>query len=673
MANFYKWPTILVGCALVEYWLMPPIYSECCAVESHLPSHHRVKRKWVWNQFFVLEEHIGTEPLYIGKLHSDLDNGNGTLRYTLSGEGAGTIFTIDEDKGDIYLMKKLNREEKPSYWLRAQVVNKATNQHAEPESEFNIKVQDINDNEPRFLDGPYVATVPEMSPDGTSVTQVTATDADDPLYGSHARVVYRLLQGQPYFLVEATTGIIRVALSNMDREVKEHHLVVIEAKDMAGLRGGLSGTTNVTITLSDVNDNGPKFQQKLYHFTVPESADVEAPIGRVLATDADIGRNAEMTFSVQASDGSDSFSIFTDNKTQEGVITLKKTLDYESKRRFSLRVEARNKYIDPRLVQQGQFKDTTNVKINVLDIDEAPLFLSPTYTFRVQENQETGAFVGEVKAKDPDIANNPIRYSIDHQTDTESGFIIDPNNGTIMTAQSLDREEVPWYNISILASEANDSEKISSVLVHIGVLDENDHPPLFPIPYETFVCENAKYGQLIQTISAVDRDDPLDGQHFHFSLAADATPSNPNFTIRDNGDNTAAILTRAAGFNRQEQAVYLLPILIEDSGTPSLSSTNTLTVLVCKCSNNGVGQLCNTDAFLLPAGLSTGALIAVTVCILLIIESSFCSLLVSPPGEHRFCFGFIHFFRSAAILRFSTAGPYACKNCYPESWFQDYP
>ncbi|XP_051878796.1 cadherin-7-like [Pristis pectinata] len=615
MLKWCNWWTILVGCALAECWQITPVYSEHHAAGSHLPLHHRVKRKWVWNQFFVLEEHISADPLYIGKLHSDSDNGNGTLRYTLSGEGAGTIFFINEDEGDIYLLKKLDREEKPFYTLRAQVMNKATKQLVEPESEFNIKVQDINDNEPRFLDGPYVATVPEMSPDGTSVTQVTATDADDPSYGSHARIVYRILQGQPYFLIEPTTGIIRVALPNMDREVKEHYLVIVEAKDMAGLKGGLSGTTTVTITLSDVNDNGPKFQHKLYHLTVPESADINTTVGKVMATDADTGRNAEMVFTVKGSDGSDSFGIFTDGETQEGVIILKKALDYESKRWFSLRVEAINKYADPQL---GLFKDVTNVKVNVLDVNEAPLFLSPTYTFRVQENREPGAFVGEVTARDPDAANNSIRYSIDRQSNMGGAFIIDENSGAITTSQSLDREDIPWYNLSVLASEASDSEKVTSILVHIGVLDKNDHPPMFPIPYETFVCENAKHGQLIQTISAVDKDDPLDGQHFRFTLATDDV-NNPNFTVRDNQDNTAAILTRTAGFNRREQAVYLLPILIEDNGTPPLSSTNTLTVLVCKCSNNGVGQLCNTEAFLLPAGLSTGALVAVIVCILMIL------------------------------------------------------
>ncbi|XP_067887283.1 cadherin-7-like isoform X3 [Heterodontus francisci] len=495
MLSCYEWWAILMGCAMAEYCLATAVHSEGNGLENQFPSHHRVKRKWVWNQFFVLEEHLGTEPLYIGKLHSDSDNGNGSLRYNLTGDGAGTIFTIDEDKGDIYLIKKLDREEKPSYTLRAQVVDRATNQHVEPESEFNIKVQDINDNEPQFLDEPYVATVPELSPDGTFVTQVTATDADDPSYGSHARIVYHILQGQPYFLVEPTTGVIRVALPNTDREAKEQHVVIIEAKDMAGLKGGLSATTTVTITLSDVNDNRPKFQHKLYHFSVPESASIESTVGRIMATDVDTGQNAEMKYTVGAGDGSDSFGIFTDSETQEGVIILKKLLDYESKRRFSIRVEAINKYIDPQLLYLGPFKDVTNVKINVHDDDEPPLFISPEYTLKIQENGEAGAFVGEVMARDPDAANNPIRYSIDHHTDLDRIFDIDANNGTITTSQSLDREEVPWYNVSILASEASNPKKVTSMSVHIQVLDDNDHAPVFPVSYETFVCENAKHGQ----------------------------------------------------------------------------------------------------------------------------------------------------------------------------------
>ncbi|XP_078073114.1 cadherin-7-like [Mustelus asterias] len=620
MLSCHEWWAVLMGCAMLEYHITTSVHAGRKQAGNQPPSHPHVRQKLLWNQLFVLEEYLGTEPLHIGKLqlHSDSNYGNGSLRYNLTGDGAGSLFTIDEDKGDIYLIKRLDREVKPFYILQAQVVDRATNQHVEPESEFMIKVQDINDNEPQFLDGPYVATVPEMSPDGTFVTQVTATDADDPSYGSHARILYHILQGQPYFLVEPTTGIIRVALPNMDREAKEHHMVIIEAKDMAGLKGGLSATTTVTITLSDVNDNRPKFQHKLYHFSVPESSSIDTTVGRIMATDVDIGPNAEMNYTVEAGDGSDSFGMFTDRETQEGVIMLKKRLDYEHKRRLSIRVEAINKYIDRRLLHLGPFKDVTNVKINVLDVDEPPLFTSPEYVFKIRENGEAGAFVGKVTARDPDAVDNSIRYFIDRHTEVDRIFNIDAKNGTITTSRSLDREAVPWYNLTVSASEASDPKKVTSIQVHIRVLDDNDHAPVFPIPYETFVCENAKHGQLVQTISAVDQDEPLEGHRFHFALASDAV-GNLNFTVRDNQDNTAAILTQRAGFSRGEQATHFLPILIMDNGTPSLSSTCTLTIRVCRCNSNGIGQLCNADAFFLPAGLSTGALIAILVCILMIL------------------------------------------------------
>lgn len=55
------------------------------------------------------------------------------------------------------------------------------------------------------------------------------------------------------------SGIIRTALPNMDREARQEYNVVIQAKDMGGHMGGLSGTTEVKITLTDVNDNPPKF------------------------------------------------------------------------------------------------------------------------------------------------------------------------------------------------------------------------------------------------------------------------------------------------------------------------------------------------------------------------------------------------------------------------------
>ncbi|KAF3858800.1 hypothetical protein F7725_012001 [Dissostichus mawsoni] len=95
--------------------------------------------------------------------------------------------------------------------------------------------------------------------DRTYVTQVTATDADDPTYGNSARIVYSILHGQPYFSVDPKTGVIRTALANMDREIKGEYQVLLQAKDMGGLLGGLASTTTINVTLGDVNDNPPRF------------------------------------------------------------------------------------------------------------------------------------------------------------------------------------------------------------------------------------------------------------------------------------------------------------------------------------------------------------------------------------------------------------------------------
>lgn len=56
-----------------------------------------------------------------------------------------------------------------------------------------------------------------------------------------------------------SSGVIRTALPNMDRETRDQYVLVIQAKDMVGQMGGLSGTTSVTVTLTDVNDNPPRF------------------------------------------------------------------------------------------------------------------------------------------------------------------------------------------------------------------------------------------------------------------------------------------------------------------------------------------------------------------------------------------------------------------------------
>uniref|UniRef100_A0A8C6P1S6 Cadherin 7 n=1 Tax=Nothobranchius furzeri TaxID=105023 RepID=A0A8C6P1S6_NOTFU len=577
------------------------------------PNSGRHKRSWVWNQFFVLEEYTGNEPLYVGKLHSDVDKGEGKVKYVLTGEGATSIFTIDENTGDIHATKRLDREAQAYYTLQAQAINRLTNIPVEPRSEFVVKVQDINDNEPKFLDGPYMAGVPEMSPLGTMVVQVAATDADDPTYGNSARVVYSIVHGQPYFSVEPKTGVIRTALPNMDRETRDQYVLVIQAKDMVGQMGGLSGTTSVTVTLTDVNDNPPRFSHKSYQYTVLEVLPVKSVVARIKAADADIGSNAEMDYRIMDGDGPGMFNITTDEETQEGVITLQKPLDFETRNSFSLRVEATNRNIDSNFLSLGPFSDITSVRVTVEDVNEPPIFSSPLNKMVVSEDAKVGTSIGRVSAHDPDTSSSAIRYSIDRNTDLDRFFNVDALSGVISTAKPLDREVNSVHNLTIWATE-KDPAQIGKGIALITVLDINDNAPVFAIEYDTTLCENAMPGQLIRTISAVDKDEPLSGHRFYFTLDAPVA-GNLNFTLRDNKDNTASILTKRGGFRRSEQPVYRLPVLITDSGSPALSSTNTLSVRVCECDSNGETLSCGAVAYT-ATGLSTGALLAILGCII---------------------------------------------------------
>ncbi|XP_011924583.1 PREDICTED: cadherin-19 isoform X3 [Cercocebus atys] len=560
--NCYLLLPFMLGIPLLWPCLGATENSQTKKVQLPVGSHLRVKRGWVWNQFFVPEE-MNTTSHHVGRLRSDLDNGNNSFQYKLLGAGAGSTFIIDERTGDIYAIQKLDREERSLYILRAQVIDITTGRAVEPESEFVIKVSDINDNEPKFLDEPYEAIVPEMSPEGTLVIQVTASDADDPSSGNNARLLYSLLQGQPYFSVEPTTG--------------------------------------------------------LYRLTVSESAPTGTSIGTIMAYDNDIGENAEMDYSIEEDD-SQTFDIITNHETQEGIVILKKKVNFEHQNHYGIRAKVKNHHVDEQLMKYHTEASTTFIKIQVEDVDEPPLFLLPYYIFEIFEETPQGSFVGVVSATDPDNRKSPIRYSV-----TRSKVFNIDDNGTITTTNSLDREISAWYNLSITATEKYNIEQISSIPVYVQVLNINDHAPEFSQYYESYVCENAGSGQVIQTISAVDRDESIEEHHFYFNLSVEDTNSS-SFTIIDNQDNTAVILTNRTSFNLEEEPIFYISILIADNGIPSLTSTNTLTIHVCDCDDSGSTQTCQYQELMLSMGFKTEVIIAILICIMVIFGFIFLTL-----------------------------------------------
>ncbi|XP_051929792.1 cadherin-24 isoform X2 [Hippocampus zosterae] len=549
----------------------------------------RRKRSWLWNQFFVIEEYRGPEPVLIGRLHTDMDRGDGHTKYTLEGEGVGSVFVIDGKTGNIHVTKSLDREEKDQYRLTATATDRLTGRALEPSSQFIIRVQDINDNPPVFPAEPYIATVPEMANIGTSIIQVTARDADDPTYGNSARLVYAITEGHDYFSVDPQTGILRTAVPNMDRETQEEYVAVLQARDMGGHLGGLSGTTTVTVRLSDVNDNPPHFRRSAWAFSVSELAAPGVEVGRLTATDADVGDNALLDFTIMDAEEAQTFNISA--REREAIIVLNKLLDYETRNSYSFTVEVANPLVDPRYLKDGPFKDQAMVRVMVLNADEPPRFSQARYHLDVSENCPPVCSVGRVHAVDPDTGQSSnIRYSIDPQSDPEALFRIASDTGFISTVMELDREREQWHNITVIAAQRDNPNLVSRVLVAIETLDQNDNAPELDRQYTTSVCDSTAPGQVVQVLRAVDRDQGGQDAPVHFSIAPESSAA-LNLSIRDGGGVTASLVLQsslepAPGYSSSLVSLYV-PVVLRD-GASGLANTATVTVTVCPCLRGGM-------------------------------------------------------------------------------------
>ncbi|XP_038572494.1 desmocollin-1-like [Micropterus salmoides] len=570
-------------------WVMESEDSRSGLYLPRVEPRSRRRRSWLWNQFFVIEEYRGPEPVLIGRLHTDMDRGDGRTKYMLEGEGVGSVFVIDSNTGNIHVTKSLDREEKDQYRLIATATDRQTGRALEPSSEFIIRVQDINDNPPVFPNEPYVAMVPEMANIGTSIIQVTARDADDPTYGNSARLVYAITQGQDYFSVDPQTGVLRTAVPDMDRETRDEYLVILQAKDMGGHLGGLSGTTTVTVKLSDVNDNPPHFRRSAWSFSVSELAAPGVEVGRLTATDPDLGENAQLEFTILDSEETEIFNIT--GRDQEAVIVLNKLLDYETRSSYTFSVEVANPIVDARYLRKGPFKDQATVRVMVLNADEPPRFSQARYHLDVSENCPPVCSVGRVYAVDPDTGQSTnIRYSIDPQSDPEALFRIASDTGFISTVMELDREQEQWHNITVIATQRDNPNLVSRVVVAIETLDQNDNAPELDRQYTTSVCDSSAPGQVVQVLRAIDKDQGGQDTPVHFSIPPESS-SALNLTIRETGGVTASLVLQSAleplpGFSSSLLTLYV-PVVLRD-GASGLTNTGTVTVTICPCLRGGM-------------------------------------------------------------------------------------
>jgi len=259
---------------------------------------------------------------------------------------------------------KLDREAVAAYTLR--VVARDRGVPSLQSSVFvKVTVTDLNDNRPMFEQASYAVSVYENTSPKTKILTVRATDADA---ADNGRVGYRIKSGNSnVFTIDQTTGEIKTA-TNLDRETTDSYKLVIEAFDHG--KNPLTTTVDVSVTILDFNDNAPIISKPLVIKNVNESASVGFSLGKISASDMDIGKNSELEYSLIEEHGHDFFSI----DARSGEVYLKNQVDRETKERHSVRFVVKDK---------GTPVLSTSVDhvIEILDEnDNAPTFQKASYS-----------------------------------------------------------------------------------------------------------------------------------------------------------------------------------------------------------------------------------------------------------------------------------------------------
>ncbi|CAG00320.1 unnamed protein product [Tetraodon nigroviridis] len=407
----------------------------------------RQKRDWIWNSLYVEEEKPAPTAYKIGQLKSS-KNLEGK-RFVIEGEGANTIFIVDH-KGDLFVTRALDREEKSSYHLTARMYDGNRNL-VEDSGDFVVQVTDINDNSPVFA-GTFNGSITERS----------------------------------------MIGVISCKINTLDRETRSQYVVVVKAQDLRGLTSGSTATTSVTITITDTNDNIASFIRRSYELQVPENHKVNEKIGVLELEDRDQLQNKEPTFIIP-NDISRVFGIeLSPNKN--GNLMLRKALDYETTNSYTFSIQVRENLKNLAFPADNVNSAVTTAQVNVkvLDVDEPPVFSQLIYSFTVEEERLASNF-GTISARDPDRVNKGVRYSI---LDKDCPIGINPITGQLSTLRKLDRELEATHVFQVKAQE-EPSGLESFVKVNVTVKDINDNKPELVVD-EVSVCESDVAGTVIK-------------------------------------------------------------------------------------------------------------------------------------------------------------------------------
>ncbi|XP_057177607.1 protocadherin beta-7-like isoform X35 [Triplophysa rosa] len=413
---------------------------------------------------------------------TDADEGpNGEVSYEFSkiSDKAAKLFSIDKKTGQIVVIGQIDYEEEQNYEMGIQAKDASG---LSSTAKVIIDISDVNDNPPRIILKSLNNLIPENSMPGTEVGIINVQDKDS---GENRQIRCTIQQNVPFKLNPSIKNYFSLVTTNaLDREKESDYNITVTATD--GGSPPLSTSMTIHLSISDVNDNPPVFEQQSYSAYVTENNKPGTSVSSVSANDPDWRQNGTVVYSLVSSEiNGVPASSFISVNGDTGVIHAVRSFDYEQFRNFTVQVVARDNGSPP-------LSSNVTVKVFITDEnDNSPQILYPvpdgksSMTEILPKITLSGSLVSKVIAVDADSGQNAwLSYQIVKSTDPGL-FSIGLHSGEIRTQRDISESDNMKQNIIISVKDNGQPSLSTTCAVNLLISDNlSEVPELNDMTYE---------------------------------------------------------------------------------------------------------------------------------------------------------------------------------------------
>ncbi|XP_029627109.1 protocadherin alpha-2-like [Salmo trutta] len=399
---------------------------------------------------------------------TDLDEGiNSEIEYSLIGRGSSNtpdVFTVNSETGEVTVKGSIDYEINSAFEIRVQAKDKGTPPRS-THCKVLVEVIDVNDNSPEISVTSLMSPVKEDAEIGTVVALVTVTDKDS---SKNGLTNCKLTGSVPFKLKSNYKNDYSLVVDGpLDRESASQYNVTITATDEG--TPPLSSTSVITVHVSDVNDNAPRFSEPVINVYVKENSPVGDVIYTISAFDRDSEENAKITYSLL--DTSNSISSSVNINSDTGDIISLQPFNYEEIKTFQFKVQATDSGVPPL---------SSNVTVNVFILDEndnSPGILAPysehgsVNAENVPYSAEAGYFVAKIRAVDADSGYNALlSYHISEPKGTNL-FRIGTSTGELRTKRRMSDNDLKTHPLVVLVCDNGEPSLSATVSIDVVVVE----------------------------------------------------------------------------------------------------------------------------------------------------------------------------------------------------------